>query len=574
LGVELEHAAEQRTPRGGRHILCDYPKDRTIPNSTGRLGPGIDVRGEGGYIILAPSRRKDGRDYQWIVRPNGGLPPPPPLEFADPPRADPRPAARDVSSYGEKALAGELAKLAAAREGERNDTLNKAAFAMAQLIAGGHLDYAYVEARLKALAISIGLDPREVDRTLKSGFTAGFAEPRHPPDRPKFAKPERRHHVNGHARPPLEEPSGPAPPLPIVWFEDIRPTLATLDFVEGLLTRGAMSVVYGESNCGKTFFTADLALHVAWGQPWFGRAVDQGGVIYVACEGGFGMENRVAAFRQYHGLDDSVLPFGLIRSTVNLLDPYADTPRLIAALEHAKARVEVPVLLTVVDTLSRALAGGNENAPDDMGALVANADAIRQATGTHLLFVHHSGKDQARGARGHSLLRAATDTEIEIARDQIGTNIIASVTKQREMEVTDPQHFSLEVVELGQNARGKAVTSCVVIERQRSDAATSAERARVHLSDEHKLAFRELQELLARSEREPVSPEPGMTPVKAVTRDELRTWFITRGVIDAENPEGLTSTERSRFRRLLASMKAAGLIGIHEEWIWPTLRTF
>jgi RecA-family ATPase len=57
----------------------------------------------------------------------------------------------------------------------------------------------------------------------------------------------------------------------------------------------------------------------------------------------------------------------------------------------------------VIDTLSRALAGGNENAPDDMGALVINTDKVRQLTGAALIYIHHSGKDAALGARGHSL---------------------------------------------------------------------------------------------------------------------------------------------------------------------------
>ncbi len=49
-----------------------------------------------------------------------------------------------------------------------------------------------------------------------------------------------------------------------------------------------------------------------------------------------------------------------------------------------------------------------------MGALVRCMDLIRQETGACVLFVHHSGKDAAKGARGHSLLRAAIDTEIEV----------------------------------------------------------------------------------------------------------------------------------------------------------------
>jgi RecA-family ATPase len=71
--------------------------------------------------------------------------------------------------------------------------------------------------------------------------------------------------------------------------------------------------------------------------------------------------------------------------------------------------------MIVLDTLSRVIAGGNENAPDDMGQLIGNCDRIRAEARAHVMLVHHTGKDEARGARGHSSLRAATDTEIEVS---------------------------------------------------------------------------------------------------------------------------------------------------------------
>ena len=57
---------EARTGGGGHHIIFVYPKGLTIRNSAGKLGEGIDVRGEGGYIIVAPSMHASGRRYQWL----------------------------------------------------------------------------------------------------------------------------------------------------------------------------------------------------------------------------------------------------------------------------------------------------------------------------------------------------------------------------------------------------------------------------------------------------------------------------------------------------------------------------
>src|SRR5690606_1496170 len=112
--------------------------------------------------------------------------------------------------------------------------------------------------------------------------------------------------------------------------------------------------------------------------------------------------------------------------------------------------------LIVVDTLSRALAGGDENASTDMGALVRNVDALRRKVRAHIMLVHHSGKDRAKGARGHSLLRAATDTEIEISKGEI------VVTKQRDIDGSFSRGFVLEPVEIGRDAEGDPVTSCTI----------------------------------------------------------------------------------------------------------------
>lgn len=237
--------------------------------------------------------------------------------------------------------------------------------------------------------------------------------------------------------------------------DTITPVLSADDYVEGLLVAGAMSVVYGPSNVGKTFFAADLAMHVAAGWEWRGCEVSQMPVLYVAAEGAFGIRNRVAAFRRHYDMSET-LPFHVIPVAVNLLSDDEAVERLINTAKVKGAG------MIVLDTLSRVIAGGNENAPDDMGQLIGNCDRIRAEARAHVMLVHHTGKDEARGARGHSSLRAATDTEIEVSG---GNGVsLAKVTKQRELEIAGEFGFSLQVVELGTNTRGKPVTSCVVVE--------------------------------------------------------------------------------------------------------------
>ena len=105
----------------------------------------------------------------------------------------------------------------------------------------------------------------------------------------------------------------------------------------------------------------------------------------------------------------------------------------------------------------------------DASIVVASADKLRALTGAHVMLIHHTGKDSARGARGSSVWRASCDTEIEIEPGE-GMSV-ARVTKQRELEIGGEFGFGLDVVELGLNGRGKPVSSCVVAVRDASAAA-------------------------------------------------------------------------------------------------------
>lgn len=251
---------------------------------------------------------------------------------------------------------------------------------------------------------------------------------------------------------PTQKPNRPK--LFVREFKDITPRLADIYLMQRLLGEESMSVVYGESNTGKTFFAMAVAFAIAAGVTFASRKTSKGAVIYVAAEAGVSAENRVAALQQHFKTTD--VPFGLVPCPVDLLRPNGDVQAVIDLVKEYEAK-HGKVRLIVIDTLSRAIAGGNENSPDDMGALVKHLDAIRAATKAHIMVVHHSGKDTAKGARGHSLLRAATDTEIEIA------NGSARATKQRDMEMGEPIAFDLQPVTLGKSVEGEDVTSCVCV---------------------------------------------------------------------------------------------------------------
>jgi hypothetical protein len=348
-------------------------------------------------------------------------------------------------------------------------------------------------------------------------------------------------------------------PLPVTFFNEISASIDCADFIEGVLISADMSVVYGPSNSGKSFWTLDLALHVAAGKEWNGREVDRCGVLWLAMEGAHGISNRVTAWREYHCIGEAEIPFAVIPIALNLLDPHAHTGPLIDTINAIKDRLNMKVGWTIVDTLSRAIAGGNENGPDDMGALVTNGTRIQQETKTHLTWIHHSGKDEARGARGHSLLRAATGTEIEISAE--GSHI-ARVTKQRELENTGEFPFNLKVVELGTNRRGKPVTSCVV---EVPEGPIQPQARTVRLKGHARRAMDALNDVLGSSG---ATGFPGVPPgIPSVPEKWWRDRFYDRTADDGKGDVSQNG-KRMAYNRALLELQDLHLIGVAKDRIW------
>lgn len=234
--------------------------------------------------------------------------------------------------------------------------------------------------------------------------------------------------------------------------------------VKGWLLAGQVSMIVGPSNVGKSFLALDIAHHVALGKDWHGRKVDGGEVLYIAAEGGGTFGNRVVAINQEAeaaGGDLSRLRLWLLSVPVALTGAATDVFALSGAVDWLKrVRGAADFRLIVIDTMSRTMGAADENSAKDINDLIANVDALREATGAHILLVHHSGKDVSKGARGHSSLRAAVDTEIIIAREDDEKLIAAKIDKQRDGETGAIFRYRLRQVTLGTDQDGDPVTSC------------------------------------------------------------------------------------------------------------------
>ncbi len=179
-----------QTPHGGRHYFSKHSP--SFKTSVGVLAPHVDTRGEGGYVLIAPSIVDD-KPYEFVM---GGLsevenPFPKWLldnlqgETTTPIDVDQAAAIMERftqggvnTKYGLAALQQEIRKIESASEGERNNILNTASFAIGQLIAGGHLDPIKANEQLFLAAFGTGLTATEIQATISSGLTAGGKKPR------------------------------------------------------------------------------------------------------------------------------------------------------------------------------------------------------------------------------------------------------------------------------------------------------------------------------------------------------------------------------------------------------------
>lgn len=232
------------------------------------------------------------------------------------------------------------------------------------------------------------------------------------------------------------------------------------ELIEGMLTSGDGSVLYGDSNSGKTFLVIDMAASVARGVPWMDKRTEPGLVVYLAAESPASVRGRLQAYQKHHGC--KVPNFAIVQSPIDLFDGDADTNRVIKLVHQLERQRGQKVRLIVGDTLARLSAGANENAGQDMGLVVRRFDRIRTECKAHFLLIHHSGKAAAAGARGWSGIRAAVDTEIEISDSPAGRCV--EITKQRDLSTKGERiGFRLDVVTLGHTKWGEPATSCVVV---------------------------------------------------------------------------------------------------------------
>jgi hypothetical protein len=352
-----------------------------------------------------------------------------------------------------------------------------------------------------------------------------------------------------------EQPEGKvveiAPRFRLRRFDDITVGAERVYLVKGIIPRVGLVVVWGPPKCGKSFWTFDLAMHVALGWEYRGRRVRQGTVVYLALEGGDGFRARIEAFRQrFLPETTDPVPFFLIADALNLVKDHAD---LIGCIRLQAG----PPAAVVIDTLNRSLAG-SESDDKDMAAYIRAADAIRDAFGCVVIVVHHCGIDATR-PRGHTSLAGAVDAQLAVKRDKTD-NIAVTVEWMKDGPEGDSIVSRLEVVDVGTDADGDTISSCAVKPADASEPQAAARK----VTGAKKVAL----DILRKAIEEASEQAPPSNHIPSGTRTiSIETWryYADQGSVSrSDKPE----SRRKAFVRAVEKLQQGNLIGVWGGYAW------
>lgn len=226
--------------------------------------------------------------------------------------------------------------------------------------------------------------------------------------------------------------------------------------IEDLIPSSSFGIAYGPTSTLKSFLAVDIAGSISSGINWGDKSVNKGAVIYIAAEGGRAIAQRVKAFE----LSNNVKVDNLFILGQSLIMSDGDSQMgLINAIRDIELQHQTKVALVIIDTLARCY-DGDENTSRDMSAFIRGCDTVKTLTGATVLCIHHSGRDEKKGARGSSALRAACDFEFQVKRSGKSKSLTLINTKQKDSDEVPDMKLDFEPIELGIKCkRGKHIES-------------------------------------------------------------------------------------------------------------------
>lgn len=334
--------------------------------------------------------------------------------------------------------------------------------------------------------------------------------------------------------------------------------------VKQLIPDSGLVEIFGASGSLKTFVTLDLCFSVATGQPWHGRGVVKGTVVYAAAEGAAGVRRRLRALEIDRGVEDYEL--FVSDSPMDLSNAESCTAVATAIRETAGT-----VSMLVIDTLHRS-STGNEDSAQDFAAILSNIDTVLKPVADVVCWVHHSGHAEANRSRGTSARYAALDTSIKVERSE--SLVTLEVTKQKDAEPLPPVTLETDVVDLGifDDETSQPITSLVLrdTERKSGKPAKPLSKSGQEFIGQLRLAIQErgipfTEEII---ERESLRISSGIGTKAMIHVDEFRTDAYKVLDVSGTERDKASEAKKKAYQRMRKKLKDAHAIGVYDDHLW------
>jgi len=593
----LPETARATTANGGTHIFFKHVEG---VRNRAAIAPGVDTRGEGGYILSPGSVMQDGRRYTWVDHDGEDIP-----EFADAPEwlidmvVTKAPAPVETKKreyvyqpednsgaqrYASKAFTMELDKLSSAPKGQRGQQLFASACSIGELVATGLISRSEAEAGLLDSAISNGLVSTDGERKcldkIKRGLDKTANSPRQIPDSDydndntpaisaeamssfientkakKQTKTDTDAHEEGSSQ-DAQQQKKERSRFDVTWFDEIEEGKPKETILKNWLGVGEFTTISGLPGTGKSVVTTDLACRIAAGMPWHGLPVKQGHVVYVAAERKKLTERRMMAFRKHHDVHN--VPLLVVGGMLDFTRDEKDAEAIIGLIREAETITEQKCVWVIIDTLTRVFGAGDQNASKDMVKFVRSCDRILTDTGAHVTAIHHSAWSGERG-KGAIDLDGAVDASFMVKKDGARHKLVCDGTNDG--EEGDVLAFTMQSVTIGHNEDGEPTTAPVVVPAGAEAKITSGSPLKGYRGDA-------LKALHAAIEKHGIEPDGDAFPDGVLVVDE-QTWrtefYNSRDTTNAAGAE----TARKQFQRAprqLVESEHVNNIGL---WYWPS----
>lgn len=487
----LPRSQRHATMSGGLHVI--YESKYGYPNS--KPSDGVEIKGEGGYIIVPPSKGYSIEDDCGFTQAPKKL-----VDFLTRSRqqhtnksvADHENAiisGRDfhdsitsiaaklsrrgtpIDQIKEKITAALRASVASNPEHDRHgrwqSLISDADGELSRILTSGRDKY---DPTVQTERARDNVSNDIFEKFRAASAAAGFAAP---PDSP----------VNEVPKPTADDYGGEWPFDKQGYFAHENIDLKGQRFnVFPVYAENETVIFAADPKAGKTAISLKLAIELAAGRD-FGpfKITDQRGVLYYALEGTRAIKLRVEAEKRANkdrGTDlPANLPLFVVERPTNFITAQDENvAKIVAADRYFRDVIGIPMGLIVIDTLTKAMAGADQNSVDDTSALFEIAGKCREAgVKATIVYVHHTGKDGS--TRGSSNIEAEVDLVLKCKKQPDGTTLMY-IHMARSIDDAAMYSFNLSSYDLGVSEQGIALNAPIVtLNEVKSFVDTSSEQA-------------------------------------------------------------------------------------------------